>query len=63
MPANGSETTDFPSSWTPRPVTEVIDGFDIPMTRWTEEDIAFWTGTSTYQPWKDVSAFFKGSVP
>ena len=30
---------------------------------WTEEDIAFWTGTSTYQPWKDVAAFFKGSIP
>jgi hypothetical protein len=26
---------------------------------WTAEDIAFWTGTPTYQPWKDVAAFFR----
>ena len=30
---------------------------------WTAEDVAFWTGTATYQPWKDVAAYFKGTEP
>ena len=32
---------------------------DVPTEPWSAEDIAFWTGTPRYQPWKDVAAFFR----
>jgi hypothetical protein len=31
---------------------------DVPIDPWTAEDVAFWTATPTYQPWKDVAALF-----
>ena len=34
-------------------------GMDVPTEPWSAEDIAFWTGTPRYQPWKDVAAFFR----
>lgn len=35
-------------------------GMDVPLAgTWGPEDLAFWTGTSSYQPWKDVAAFFR----
>lgn len=37
----------------------VCFGMDVPCDPWTAEDIAFWTGTRRYEPWKDVAAFFK----
>ena len=34
-------------------------GMDVPLPgAWRPEDVAFWTGTERYQPWKDVAAFF-----
>lgn len=37
-------------------------GMDVPSAdTWGSEDVAFWTGTARYQPWKDVTAFFKES--
>lgn len=41
---------------------DCVTGMDIPDSKWTAEDAAFWTGTKHYQPWKDVAAFFKGST-
>ena len=41
----------------------VCFGLDIPVGPWTAEDVAFWTGTPRYQPWKDVAAFFRGNHP
>ena len=38
---------------------EVCTGMDVPTDPWTAEDVRFWTGTATYQPWKDVAAFFR----
>jgi hypothetical protein len=40
---------------------EVCTGMDVPDGTWGEDDIAFWTGTARYQPWKDVAAFFRQS--
>lgn len=35
-------------------------GMDVPLLdAWGPEDVAFWTGTCRYQPWKDVAAFFR----
>lgn len=35
-------------------------GMDAPLPgTWGSEDIAFWTGTACYQPWKDVASFFR----
>lgn len=34
-------------------------GMDVPIGPWGDEEVAFWTGTARYQPWKDVSSFFK----
>lgn len=32
---------------------------DVPINRWTEEDVKFWTQTpQRYCPWQDVAAFF-----
>ena len=37
---------------------------DVPLAgTWSAEDAAFWTGTRTYQPWKDVAVFFRGTKP
>ena len=41
---------------------EVCTGMDVPIDRWTDEDVAFWTGSPTYQPWKDVADFFRENV-
>jgi hypothetical protein len=30
-----------------------------PNAYWGPEDVAFWTGTDRYQPWKDVAVFFR----
>lgn len=38
---------------------ECCTGMDIPTEPWTAEDVAFWSGSARYQPWKDVAAFFK----
>lgn len=38
---------------------EVCTGMDVPVDVWGPDDVAFWTGTERYQPWKDVAAFFK----
>lgn len=47
----------MPRSW---PLDEEIcTGMDAPCDPWTAEDVAFWTGSRTYQPWKDVAAFFR----
>jgi hypothetical protein len=37
----------------------ICTGFDVPVDPWTTEDIAFWTGSPRYQPWKDVAQFFR----
>lgn len=37
---------------------ECCTGMDVPIDPWTAEDVAFWTATPTYQPWKDVAALF-----
>lgn len=34
-------------------------GMDVPTGMWGAEEVAFWTGTARYQPWKDVAAFFR----
>lgn len=39
---------------------DCVTGMDVPTNRRSEEDIAFWTGTPSYQPWRDVAAFFRG---
>lgn len=36
----------------------ICTGFDVPIDPLTAEDIAFWTGSPRYQPWKDVAQFF-----
>jgi hypothetical protein len=34
-------------------------GFDVPdREAWGPVEVAFWTSTPTYQPWKDVAAYF-----
>jgi len=38
---------------------EVCTGMDVPTGPWGAEEVAFWTGTPRYQPWKDVAAFFR----
>ena len=48
-----------PAGFMPRPEDDLCTGLDIPCDPWTAEDVAFWTGTATYQPWRDVAAFFK----
>lgn len=40
----------------------VCTGMDIPIGPWGAEEIAFWTGTERYQPWKDVAAFFRSGL-
>lgn len=42
---------------------EVCCGMDVPSDPWTAEDVAFWSGSPTYQPWKDVAAYFRGTEP
>jgi hypothetical protein len=39
---------------------DCVTGMDVPTEPWTAEDVAFWTGTARYQPWKDIAAFFRG---
>jgi D-ribose pyranose/furanose isomerase RbsD len=40
----------------------ILCGMDVPVPgSWSAEDVAFWTGTPHYQPWKDVAAFFRES--
>jgi hypothetical protein len=35
-------------------------GFDVPdREAWGPAEVAFWTSTPSYQPWKDVAAFFR----
>jgi len=41
---------------------DVCTGMDVPLGLWTEYDIWFWTGTPSYQPWKDVATFFREVV-
>jgi hypothetical protein len=41
---------------------EFCIGMDVPCDPWTAEDVRFWNGTKSYQPWKDVAAFFRGDV-
>ncbi len=43
----------------PPPDDGVCTGMDIPFGRWTAADVAYWTGTPRYQPWKDVAALFR----
>lgn len=52
--------TNLELKFGPCPIDDdVCTGMDVPIAPWTQEDITFWTGTKTYQPWKDVAAFFK----
>lgn len=37
---------------------DVCTGMDVPVSRWAQSDLAFWSGSERYQPWKDVAAFF-----
>jgi len=37
----------------------ICTGFDVPTDPLTADDIAFWTGSPHYQPWKDVTDFFR----
>ena len=48
------EPTEEPHWW-----DDVCFGMDVPTEPWTAEDVRFWTATKTYQPWKDVAAFFR----
>lgn len=41
----------------------VCTGMDVPIGPWGAEEVAFWTGTERYQPWKDVAAFFRVKDP
>jgi hypothetical protein len=35
-------------------------GFDVPdREAWGPAEVAFWTSTPIYQPWKDVAAYFR----
>ena len=35
-------------------------GMDVSLPgTWGPQDVTFWTGTSRYQPWKDVASFFR----
>lgn len=55
---------DVPDDWEPAfREDEVCCGFDIPIKPWGPEDIAFWTGSARYCPWKDVAVFFQGTEP
>jgi hypothetical protein len=36
-----------------------ITGMDVPTAPWTAEDVAYWTGTARYEPWRDVAALFR----
>lgn len=47
----------------PPPDDGVSTGMDIPIGRWTAGDVAFWTSTSRYTPWRDVAAFFRDTQP
>jgi hypothetical protein len=40
-------------------------GFDVPLAgSWGPAEVAFWTGSPTYQPWKDVADLFNpGRLP
>lgn len=52
--------TNLELKFGPCPIDDdICTGMDVPIAPWTQEDITFWTGTKTYQPWKDVAAFFK----
>ena len=57
MPAD-RETTEAGG---PATIDGVCTSMDAPIDPWTAEDVRFWTGTATYQPWKDVAAFFRGT--
>jgi len=43
----------------PEPTHDICTGMDVPIGPWGAEEVAFWTGTAHYQPWKDVAAFFR----
>ncbi len=36
-----------------------LTGMDVPIGPWADEEIAFWSGTKRYQPWKDIAGFFR----
>ena len=58
-----SSTAATGTRWLPAE-TDVCTGLDVPLSgSWGPAEIAFWTGTPHYQPWKDVAAFFKGTTP
>jgi hypothetical protein len=54
---------DWPRApdWWGTVADEVCTGMDVPIGPWGAEEVAYWTGTPRYQPWKDVAAFFRES--